>query len=318
MTSFVVLATLVSVVVVALLVWSSVRQQGVIAQKDAKEQCYRVHEQTLQELADEHAAGRLDENAYRDARFEAESRLVEEVRNIDDRPVMNPTYRWLIPVVFAVPLAAAGLYLLVGNLAATDPEANFIRTGNVGQFVDAVAQLEQKLKANPDDLHSQLMLARSYRAMGRYQESVAAFGRAWPLIKDDPTEIAIFAGVLAIYRGEFEGKPDELIAQALALDANNHDALTLAGGSAAQKGDLEGALRHWQKLNALLEDGSEEKQWLAEQIGEVRKRMENPQAQEPGAPTPMRNPHAPDSPTSAMGAPTGPSLELPPGHVQIR
>ena len=309
MTSFVVLATVVSVVVVALLVWASVRQQGVAALRDARAHCYQVHAQTLRELADEHAVGGLDEAAYRDARFEAETRLVEEIRNIDERPVMAPTYRWLIPTAFAVPLAAAGLYLFVGNLAATDPEANFVRTGNVGQFIDAVTRLEEKLKADPGDLQAQLMLARSYRAMGRYEDSVAAFGKAWPLIKDNPTEIAIFAGVLAIYRGEFTGKPDELIGQALALDGNNHDALTLAGGSAFQKGDLQGALRHWQKLNALLEDGSEEKQWLAEQIAEVRRKMQNPDAGEPEAPAPPRNPHATN--------PSGPGMGLPSGHEPI-
>lgn len=288
MTEFIVLATVISVVVVALLVWSSIRQQGVRRNNDARAQCYQVHEQTLQELSADHAAGLMDEAAYREARYEAEARLVADIRNIDERPVMNPVYRWVIPVAFSLPLAAAGLYLLVGNLAGSNPEANFIRTGNVGQFVDAVQQLEEKVRQNPEDLLSQLMLARSYRAMGRYEESVIAFGRAWPIIKDEPTEIAIFAGVLAIYRGSFEGKPDELIEQALALDANDHDALTLAGGSAFQKGNYSEALRHWKKLQALLDKGSEEQQWVNEQIEEAQWRLDNP-GQERG---PQRDPHA--------------------------
>lgn len=305
MTSFIILATLISVVVVALLVWSSLRSQGVSRNNEARSHCYRAHEQTLQELAADHAAGLIDELAYREARFEAESRLVEDIRNIDERPIVDPMYRWLVPVAFALPLAAAGLYLLVGNLAATDPESAFVRTGNVGQFVNAVEQLEEKIRRNPDDLHSQLMLARSYRAMGRYEDSVAAFGKAWPVIKDNPTELTVFAGVLAIYRGNFEGKPDELIQQALVIDPTNHDALTLAGGSAYQKGNYAGALRHWQKLHALLDAGSEEQQWVAGQIADAQRKLENPDDDTTAARPdglPQGHPVNPMGPLSPMSA----------------
>lgn len=281
MTNFILLATVVSVLVVALLVWSSLKQQGANRNRDARELCFRAHEQMLAELKADHEAGRLGDEAYNTARFDAERRLVDDIRAIDDRPLVSRTYRWVVPMVFSLPLLATGLYLLVGNLAATDPEATFIRTGNVGQFVNAVTQLEEKVAANPDDLQSQLMLARSYRAMGRYADAVQAFGKAWSLIHDSPTELAIFAGVLAIYRGEFAGKPDELLDQALALDANNHDALTLAGGSAFQKGNYSDALRHWQKLHALLSDGTEEKQWLTEQIEEARRKRDNPGIETP-------------------------------------
>ena len=309
MTEFIILATIISVAVVALLVWSGIKQQGVRRNNDARALCYRVHEQTLQELAADHAAGLIDETAYREARFEAESRLVTDVRNIDERPTVSPVYRWLVPVAFTLPLAAAGLYLLVGNLAGSDPEANFVRTGNVGQFVDAVTQLEEKVRQNPEDLRSQLMLARSYRAMGRYEESVIAFGRAWPLVEKSATELTIFAGVLAIYRGSFEGKPDELIEQALAIDANDHDALTLAGGSAFQKGNYTEAVRYWQKLQALLDKGSEEQQWVAEQIAEANWRLENPDAD------PATREGRSDADPHAQLESGGMGMELPPGHA---
>src|SRR5690606_10417974 len=112
-------------------------------------------------------------------------------RHIDAQPLVQRRYRWIVPVVFSIPLLAAGLYLMVGNLAGSDPEANFIRTGNVRQFISAVTQLEEKVRQNPEDLSSQLMLARSYRAMGRYEDSVIAYGKAWPLVQKNPTELAI-------------------------------------------------------------------------------------------------------------------------------
>ncbi len=302
MDSFIVLATIVSVIVVGLLVWSSLKQQGAHTRKDAREQCYRVHQQTLEELKADHAAQRIDEPTYRDARVEAEARLVEEIRSINERPLVNPSFRWIVPLAFALPLAAAGLYLLVGNLKGTDPEANFIRTGNAGALIDAVTQLEKKVKENPEDYAKQLMLARSYRVMGRYADAVAAFGKSWPLIKDNPTEIAIFAGVLAIHRGEFTGKPDELIAQALAIEPNNNDALVLAGGSAFKRENYTEALRHWNKLKSLLQDGSEEHQWVTEQIAKAEEKIKNPGAQAPSSP--------------GSGAPSTPAgATLPPGGM---
>lgn len=272
MTSFFLISMAITTIVMALLVWGALKRQNSGRHDQARENCYRVHAQTLSELAVDHEADRISNATYEQAKFEAESRLVADMKAIAQRPVGIGKRLWLLVAILGVPVFAYGLYFLVGNLAANNPEAVFVRTGNVSQFVNAVAQLEAKVKENPDDLNSYWMLARSYRAMGRYEDSVAAFGKAWPLIKDKPTEIALFAGVLAIYRGDFAGKPDELLQQALAMDPEDQDALTLAGGSAFQKSDFVGALRYWQRLDVLLPRDSEESLWLAEQMAEARKR----------------------------------------------
>lgn len=74
---------------------------------------------------------------------------MEEIRGIDERPLVNPSFRWIVPLALALSLAAAGLYLLVGNLKVTDPEANFIRLGNVGELIDAATQLEKRSRKIP-------------------------------------------------------------------------------------------------------------------------------------------------------------------------
>ena len=303
MTSFFLISVAIATLVVALLIKSALKGQGAYRSRQARANCYRVHEQNLKDLAADHAAGLISTASYENARFEAETRLVADMQNIAEHPPRSANRLWLALGIIAVPVFAFGMYFLVGNLAANNPEAVFVRTGNVAQFVDAVAKLEEKVRRNPDDMDSHWMLARSYRAMGRYEDSVAAFGKAWPAIKDNPTEIALFAGVLAIYRGEFSGKPDELIHQALTLEPENHDALTLAGGSAFQKDDFDGALRHWQKLRALLPAGSEEQQWLDAQINEARKRQAGDATESQLMPKPSGQPN------TNMGA-------LPPGHPQ--
>lgn len=169
-----------------------------------------------------------------------------------------------------IPLIGASVFYFLYLKDQKDPAATFERTGNVGQFIDAVALLEQRVEAEPEDYQGQLMLAHSYRAMGRYEEAVARFGKAWPVVEKDPNNLALFAGALAIYRGGFEGKPMELIAQALALEANNPDALMLLGGAMFQQGNYAEAIKSWEKLLADQSIQEEDKIWIREQLDEAK------------------------------------------------
>lgn len=186
-----------------------------------------------------------------------------------------------IPAIF---LLAAGGYFILGNPLATDPSKRFADNGDVEQFVNAVESLEQKAAANPDNLDYQIMLAHSYRAMGRYDQSVAAFGKAWEKVKTSPQELALFAGTLAVWRGKFDGKPDELLDMALKIDARNIDALMLAGGSAYQKQQFAQAVEIWKKI-PLEQLDEDDKKWVQQQISETETIINNPElaASQPAA-----------------------------------
>ena len=177
-----------------------------------------------------------------------------------------------------IPLIAGGVFYFLYLKDQRDPAATFERTGNVAQFIHAVSLLEQRVEANPEDYKGQLMLAHSYRAMGRYEESVARFGKAWPLIEKDPNNLALFAGALAIYRGGFEGKPLELIGQALALEADNPDALMLLGGAMFQQGNYVEAIKSWERLLADKSIQEEDKIWIKEQLEEAKLAASDPEA----------------------------------------
>lgn len=272
MTELILLGLFISAIVVALLLWAMQKNKYSKGQKKALEQRYLVHEQTLQELGQEFAAGNMDEDNYRQAQLEAQTQLVEDMRRLEAQPQAPAASvaKYMPWAIVAVPVVAAAGYYYLGNLAALNPAATFGMNGNVEQFVGAVEELEKKAAANPGDLMQQLMLARSYRAMGRHADSVGAYGRAWELIKDNPTELSLFAGVLALYRGSFEGKPDELLKQALAIDPEDHDALLLLGGSYYEKADYHKAIETWEKLLALLPADSEERSDLVRQIEDTK------------------------------------------------
>lgn len=179
-----------------------------------------------------------------------------------------------------IPIIAGAVYYFLVMKDQANPAATFERTGNVGQFVDAVAILEAKVEANPEDYNGHLMLAHSYRAMGRYGDAVARFGHAWPIIENDPNNLSLFAGSLAIYRGSFEGKPMELISKALSVEPDNPDALMLLGGALFQMEDYAEAIKSWERL---LQDGriqEEDKIWIEEQVQEAKLALNDPEAYE--------------------------------------
>ena len=177
-----------------------------------------------------------------------------------------------------IPIIAGGVFYFLYLKDQGNPAATFERTGNVGQFIDAVALLEQRVDENPEDYNGQLMLAHSYRAMGRYEDAVARFGQAWPIIEKDPNNLALFAGSLAIFRGGFDGKPMELISQALALEENNPDALMLLGGAMFQQGNYGEAIRSWEILLADNRIQEEDKIWIEEQVKEAKLAYSDPEA----------------------------------------
>lgn len=228
---------------------------------------FRLHDSVLAELRADLAAGRLDETAYTESVAEAESRLLTEVGReavVDAAPVTSRL--WLVAIGVLLPLLAGLLYLQLGKPAALDaanlappPQAE----KDAGQIEGMVKSLEAKMALNPDDAKGWLMLARSYRTLARYDEAVAAYEKAWPVIKDDAGEIARFAGSLAVRDKSFTGRPTQLLARALELKADEPDALMLAGSAAVERGDRAAALEWWGKLHAMLEPGSEDEKWLS-------------------------------------------------------
>lgn len=171
---------------------------------------------------------------------------------------------WLVSAILAVVV-----YGLIQMGRTPDPAAVFGKDGDVAKLVSAVKTLEQRAADAPQDYASQRLLAHSYRVMGRYRDAVNAFGKAWPLVRDDATELALFAGTLALYRGSFSGKPDELLQRALARDASQPDALMLKGASAYEKRDFPAAVRTWRQVlnQGGLDD--DDRKWVLEQIADA-------------------------------------------------
>jgi len=228
----------------------------------------------LAELEADLAGGTLSAEQYASARAEVERRALEEATAEGVAGAAAPAGGRIAALVLAVliPLATLSMYMWIGEPDGLRPEARSAEHQATPAEVDEiVARLAARLEKNPDDPPGWLMLARSYYVMQRMPEAVAAFEKAAPAIKDDPDFYADYADALAMSQGrKLDGRPMQLVQQALKIDPLHPKALAMAGSDAFYRKDYPAALAYWEKLLPLLPPDSEMGKSVAGGIAEAR------------------------------------------------
>jgi cytochrome c-type biogenesis protein CcmH len=142
------------------------------------------------------------------------------------------------------------------------------------QIAAMVERLAERLQQNPNDAQGWLMLARSYAVLGRYPESVAAYGRAVSMMPADAQTLADFADVMGMAnKRSLQGEPEKVIRMALQVDPNNVKALALSGTIAYDRQDYAGAIGEWRKILALVPPDSSAAQGISNSIRDAENRM---------------------------------------------
>lgn len=204
------------------------------------------------------------------------------------RPKAAARHRFIAATcALSIPLAALGLYLIVGApdegdqpLAARRTAMAGIAAGAEGRdqgqgqgealsMDQAVAQLAQRMEGRPDDLEGWALLGRAYLGMGRFADAATALGRARALAPDRP-EIAAAFGEAQVAAGEGQVTPDAASAFAAALERDPREprARFYLGLAKAQRGDVAGALQDWVDLVAI---SPADAPWLASVREEIAK-----------------------------------------------
>lgn len=272
-----------------------------------------IYRDQLAELDRDLAAGTLSTEDHAQARAELQRRLLDDV-SATDAPTTAAGGMKHTALLLAVtlPLAAAGLYAWLGTPAALDPLA---RAAPTQQNVEKmVADLAARMEKNPDP-RGFVVLARSYRAMGRLPEAEAAFERIGPALQENATLLAEYADVLASRAmGNLEGKPMALINQALKVEPENPMALSLAATAAYNRGDYAQAIARWQQIQRVVPPDSEDARWLTDAIAKTREHLAGvggAGAKTPAAPS-ASTPPAPSPTTAAAGASVSGRVSLAP------
>lgn len=236
--------------------------------------CLDVYRDQLRELMRDRDEGVLAAEDFVQEREDLQRRLLAEM----DAPVSHAVLpqrlgaRTALALVVAIPLAAALIYMQIGNPQALIPPQ--LAAQQRAQEVEAILErFVERLKANPEDAQGWLKLARAYKALGRFSDAVAAFEKAHRLVDGDPALLADYAyALIQAAGGAISPRANALLDAALMLDPGQPQALFMAGLAANDRGDFMTAIRHWERLLPLLEPGSEEMAMLEEALDKAKVR----------------------------------------------
>lgn len=187
-------------------------------------------------------------------------------------PAVKPR-RWpAVLIAVMVPTAALGIYWKLGEPDLIGQRRAPTTESIAGDMDKMVEKLKQRLAKEPGDVDGWKLLGRSLYYMGRYPESAAATAHAVELTaaSPDPDLLAEYADTLALGNGgSFDGKPEQLLHQALTINPENPRALWLSGIHAYHQKNVRLALKHWRYLASVIPPDDELAGPLREAIHEA-------------------------------------------------
>jgi len=164
----------------------------------------------------------------------------------------RPSRRFLVALLALVTAAFAGGGALIAGMpsAQATPAAPVAAAEAPASAPDGpalVLQLEQRVKANPDDLDSWQMLGRAYTVMGRQDDAVSAYRNIVRLKPGDAMAHAELGRSLGNANGrKLNAEAEKHLDQALALDPGNVMAHALLGRVALDRGQPAVAKKHFE------------------------------------------------------------------------
>jgi len=182
--------------------------------------------------------------------------------------------RWpAVGVLGVLPALTVGLYIYLGAPAIIKEQA--LTQAHANYDVDGMIKaLEDKLKAAPDDAEGWYALGRAYIAFTRYAEAEEALSKARALAPKDARFLAQYAEAIALKQGSLDGRPLELIKEALEISYEETKALELAGLDAFQNERWAEALHYWRRLLKLLPKDTQHHEAIAMAVMTAEKRLD--------------------------------------------
>lgn len=271
MTAFVLGAVALAALTVVLLVVPLAWQRKSARGATQAEASVAVLKDQLADLERDFASGAIGREAYEAAQNELKSRLLEDTAP-EPAPSQHPSLAPPLAIAILLPVCAIGLYLWLGSPEALVPQAQRAAgPPDAAQIEGMVERLAKKMESTPDDPQGWLMLARSYRVLGRNAEAARAYGKAEGAVAGDPKLLTDYAEALAlVHDSSLEGKPTELLERALKLDPEHTPARMLLGAAYFQRGEWAGAIGEWEKARARVAPGSEDARVLEDSIARAR------------------------------------------------
>ncbi len=280
MTLFILIAVFMTMVAVLLIV-IPFRKNKINPEKISLEQDENIAilRNQLRQFELDCQEGRISQEQLQESRLDIEKRLLQEERAIAaDQLVLNGEQhqrnrKWsTIFIASTLPIGAIVLYLFVGSpLALYLPEANQGQPQLTQQDIEGmVERLAQRLEKDPNNAEGWQMLGRSYAALQRMPEALAAYKKALALNPNNAPLLVDYADLLAFENKSIKGEPIRLVQKALQIDPNNLKGLALAGTASFETGDYKKAEEYWSKAKGLVPADSEFARGMDENIAAAR------------------------------------------------
>lgn len=172
-------------------------------------------------------------------------------------------------IAFALPLAAAGLYLLVGTPVALNGVSPASQPPLTMQ--QALTELRAHLAAQPDDLQGWMLLAQTSALQHDPGAARDAYDHVLKLDANSAEAMVGWAENDSMTRSDhqIEGRARELLKRAVALQPDSQRGLWLLGISDFQRGQYRDAAATWRLLQPQLEPGSQVAAAVATQIAQA-------------------------------------------------
>lgn len=236
-----------------------------------------IYRDQLAELARDRERGLISAEEARDAEAEIGRRIL--LLPHDDESVSPAAAKrhWFGPTILAAltVFAALGLYFLVGApgapdrpLAARQTELERARGEQNKVLESRAAELAARLAAAPDNQAGWMQLAQMQQSLGRDQDAVDSYRRAYTLSGGAP-EIASALGEALVLAAQGQVTPEAktLFEGALEREPREPRARFYLGLAESQAGRLQEALKMWTALAADSRPGAP---WMPVLIARIR------------------------------------------------
>ena len=167
----------------------------------------------------------------------------------------------------------AGFKVAPGESGAVATAPDPAQLAELAKFEALLSQLEERMKAQPDNAEGWTMLGRAYSALERHADALAAFKRSMALRPGDAQALVDVAdGMANVNQRSLAGEPEKLVQQALVIAPTNPKALAMAGSIAYSRDDFKAAVGHWALALTGAEPGSAFADQLQQGLAEARQR----------------------------------------------